>query len=159
MEQALRIQPDEPLPAQAERAKARPESEQAAEGIEKVLRFAMPAAAKAPEPEVAPTSKSGGPVTAREFATAIDFVHEAAQAIRAAEDRTREAESRTQSLAQRAAEELKNAELRIQALEARVRAAENRAHDAENRAKEADAWLRQIFTTISEELPVRRSNA
>ncbi len=154
MEQALRIQPEDmvaPAPVPE-----RPKLEAVSEGVEKVLRFAP--AAKSPEPEQAPVSaKAMGPVTAREFATAIDFVHEAAQAIRAAEDRTREAEARTQNLAQRAAEELKNAELRIQALEARVRAAEGRAQEAENRAKEADAWLRQIFTTIAEELPVRRT--
>ena len=154
MEQALRIQPEEMAPAPAER----PRPEIVSEGIEKVLRFAAPAA-KTAEIEVAPpaAAKPAGPVTAREFATAIDFVHEAAQAIRAAEERTREADARTQSLAQRAAEELKNAELRIQALEARVRAAEGRAQDAEARAKEADAWLRQIFTTIAEELPVRKT--
>ena len=137
-------------------APERPKAETVSDGIEKVLRFATPAP-KAVEPEPAHAPKAAGPVTAREFATAIDFVHEAAQAIKAAEERTREAESRTHSLAQRAAEELKNAELRIQALEARVRAAEGRAQEAETRAKEADAWLRQIFTTISEELPVRRT--
>jgi len=153
MEQALRIQSEDVAPAAAERSKP----ETVSEGIEKVLRFAAPAP-KAIDSEPAPASqKAAGPVTAREFATAIDFVHEAAQAIRAAEERTREAESRTQHLAQRAAEELKNAELRIQALEARVRAAEGRAQEAETRAKEADAWLRQIFTTIAEELPVRKT--
>jgi seryl-tRNA synthetase len=153
MEQALRIQPEEMAPSAPDRS--RPET--ISEGIEKVLRFAAPPA-KAVEQEAPPAvAKPAGPVTAREFATAIDFVHEAAQAIRAAEDRTREAEARTQALAQRAAEELKNSELRIQALEARVRAAEGRAQEAETRAKEADAWLRQIFTTIAEELPVRKS--
>jgi transposase InsO family protein len=132
-------------------AEPRPEGDSVSEGIEKVLRFAMPA-----RPAELEAPKTPGPVTAREFATAIDFVHEAAQAIRSAEERTREAEARTQTIAQRAAEELKNAELRIQALEARVRAAETRAQEAEGRAKEADAWLRQIFTTIAEELPGRR---
>lgn len=155
MEQALRIPAEDIAPPSFDVPAAQPES--ISEGIEKVLRFAVPAA-KPAEPEAMPVQpKATGPVTAREFATAIDFVHEAAQAIKAAEERTREAEGRTQNLAQRAAEELKNAELRIQALEARVRAAENRAHDAEARAKEADAWLRQIFTTIAEELPVRRA--
>jgi hypothetical protein len=155
MEQALRIQPQEEFPAQQEAPAPRPEAEGVSEGIDKVLRFAMPPKqgdAEAP-------AKAGSPVTAREFAAAIDFVREGAQAIRAAEDRTREAEARTQNLAQRAAEELKNAELRIQSLEARARAAENRAQEAETRAKEADAWLRQIFTTIAEELPIRRPGA
>ena len=153
MEQALRLTPEEmaaPIPTE------RPRVDATSEGIEKVLRFAAPAP-RAIDLEPAPIPKAAGPVTAREFATAIDFVHEAAQAIKAAEERTREAEARTQNLAQRAAEELKNAELRIQALESRVRAAEGRAQEAETRAKEADAWLRQIFTTISEELPVRRT--
>jgi hypothetical protein len=154
MEQALRLQPEDMAPMPVER----PRADTVSEGIEKVLRFAAPAAKAAEaEPAPAPAPRAAGPVTAREFATAIDFVHEAAQAIKAADERTREAESRTQNLAQRAAEELKNAELRIQALESRVRAAEGRAQEAEMRAKEADAWLRQIFTTISEELPVRRT--
>jgi hypothetical protein len=153
MEQALRIPAEDLAPAAPER----PKPEAVSDGIEKVLRFAAPAT-KAAEAEAAPSgARPAGPVTAREFATAIDFVHEAAQAIRAAEERTREADARTHALAQRAAEELKNAELRIQALEGRVRAAEGRAQDAEARAKEADAWLRQIFTTIAEELPVRKS--
>ena len=153
MEQALRIQPEETPAPVPDRAR----QDSVSEGIEKVLRFAAPAA-RPPEQEApVQTAKPAGPVTAREFATAIDFVHEAAQAIRAAEERTREAEGRTQALAQRAAEELKNSELRIQALEARVRAAEGRAQEAELRAKEADAWLRQIFTTIAEELPVRKT--
>lgn len=94
--------------------------------------------------------------TARDISHAIDLVHEAAQSIRAAEDRARDGEARTQALLQRAAEELKNADSRAQACEARARAAEARAHDAETRAKEAENWLHQIFATISEELPARR---
>ena len=151
MEQALRIQHDE-APLSVELAKARPAAETAQDGIDKVLRFAVPAA----KPAESAASPNFAPVTAREFAAAIDVVHGAAQAIRAAEERTREFEARTHNIAQRAAEELKNAELRIQALEARARAAEARAQDAEARAKEADGWLRQIFTTLAEELPVGR---
>jgi uncharacterized protein YlxW (UPF0749 family) len=155
MEHALRIQADEtPAQGRAEQPKANSVSE----GIEKVLRFAMPT--KPVETEhTAATTRSAPFVTAREFAAAIDGVHEAAQAMKAAEERSREAETRTQTVAQRAAEELKNAEARIQTLEARVRAAENRASDAEARAQEADAWLRQILATIAEELPGRRPAA
>ena len=147
MEQALRTRSDETLEYGPEWATppARPDSD----GLDKVLRFAMPS--KLPEAE-----RPATPVTAREFATAIDGVRDAAQAIKDAEERSREAESRTQSVAQRAAEELKHAEMRIQALESRVRAAEIRAQEAETRAKEADAWLRQIFSTIADELPARR---
>lgn len=150
MEQALRIQHGEaerPLPRVAEGS--------VSDGIEKVLRFAAPTKSGEADGEAAPKSGSGF-VTAREFAAAIDGVHEAAGLLRAAQERTREAEARTHNVAQRAAEELKLAESRIQALEARIRAAEARAQDAETRAKEADAWLRQIFSTISEELPVKK---
>lgn len=152
MDQALRIR------AEGESDVARSMAETAAEGIEKVLRFAMPAPrlveTEAPRPSaVAP---AGIPITAREFAAAIDGVHEARQALKAADERTREAEMRTHTLAQRAAEELRGAEARIQALEARIRGAESRAEEAETRAAEADAWLRQIFSTIAQELPARR---
>ena len=121
-----------------------------ADGIEKVLRFTLPE--KRDEPGVRTTS-----LTARDFAAAVDIVHGAAEAIRAAESRSREAEARTQLLVQRATEELKNAETRIQAAEARAQAAEARATEAEARTKEAESWLRQIFSTITDELPVHRS--
>lgn len=149
MEQALRTRSDDSLEFGSDRAGAQPAWPES-DGVDKVLRFAMPPSrtAEAERPAV--------PVTARDFATAIDVVRDAAQAIKHAEERSREAESRTQSVAQRAAEELKHAEMRIQALESRVRAAESRTQDAETRAKEADAWLRQIFSTIADELPVRR---
>lgn len=152
MEQALRIQSDDEPYIALDASKPRADAETMPDAIEKVLRFATPAARA-----VETASPAIGPVTAREFAAAIDVVHEAAQSIRAAEERTREAEARTYNLAQHAAEELKNAELRIQTLEARARAAEVRAQEAEARAKEADGWLRQIFATLAEELPVRRS--
>lgn len=121
-----------------------------ADGIEKVLRFTLPE--KRDEPSVRTTS-----LTARDFAEAVDIVHGAAEAIRAAESRSRDAEARTQLLVQRATEELKNAETRIQAAEARAQSAEARAAEAEARTKEAESWLRQIFSTITEELPVQRS--
>lgn len=120
------------------------------EGIEKVLRFTLPE--KREDSSARPTS-----MMARDFAAAVDIVHGAAEAIRAAESRTREAEARTQLLVQRATEELKNAETRIQAAEARAQAAEARAQDAEARMTEAESWLRQIFSTITEELPLYRT--
>lgn len=146
MEPARRLRSEDEHLDAPEPIKAR-DSEQVSEGIEKVLRFAMPP--KGGE-------RAAAPMTAREFAAAIDLVREGAEAIKAADARTRDAETRTQTVAQRAAEELKAAEARIAAADARTRAAEARAQDAEARAQEADGWLRQIFSTISEELPVRR---
>lgn len=122
------------------------------DGLEKVLRFALPGRA----PEAEPIQDRGSSFTAREMTRLMDLVHEAAKAIRAAEDRSRDYDARAKAIAERATEEIKSAEARTEEAESRARAAELRAHEAEVRAKEADNWLRQIFMTVSEELPVRR---
>jgi chromosome segregation ATPase len=92
---------------------------------------------------------------AEDLSSALDLVHEAAAVIRAADDRIRDIETRTQTLLQHAADELKAAGTRAQAAEAQVQNLEGRLRDAETRAEEAENWLRQIFSTISEELPAR----
>jgi hypothetical protein len=150
MEPARRLRPEDEAPAPEIKVTAEPET--ASEGIEKVLRFAMPLKGA----ETGVSGRPNTPMTARDFAAALDIVREAADAVKAADARAREAETRTHTVAQRAAEELKAAEARILAADARVRAAEARAQEAESRAAEADGWVRQIFTTISDELPVRR---
>lgn len=126
--------------------------------LEKVLRFALPGRDDA---GAAPTRTSPVP-SARDLARALELIHEAAQAMRASEERAREGEARNQALAQRATEELRAAEAKIQGSEARARAAEARVHETEERLREAEArtteietWLAQIFSTISEELPLR----
>lgn len=120
------------------------------DGTDRVVRFTLPE-----------TRENAGmqttSLTARDFAAAVDIVHGAAEAIRAAEARSREAEVRSELLVQRATEELTNAETRVQAAEGRAQAAEIRAQEAEARTKEAESWLRQIFSTITEELPVHLS--
>jgi FtsZ-binding cell division protein ZapB len=95
-------------------------------------------------------------LSARDISSALELVHEAAAVIRAADDRVRDSEARTHTLLQRAADELKAAQARAEAAEARAQAAEARAKEAQARAEEAENWLRQIFATISEELPGRR---
>lgn len=123
--------------------------------LEKIFRLPSPARdGETPNPRERAEHNPG--FTARDISHAIDLVHEAANNIRAADERAREGEARTQALLQRAAEELKNADARAHAAEARARAAEARAQEAESRAKEAENWLHQIFATISEELPTRR---
>ena len=160
MEQALRARQD---PAADYRPEpARPASDTLTDGFDKVLRFASAGRPQEVGPAAAPpTPYANGmagaalPVTAREIAAAIENVREVRQALTLANERTREAEARTQTLAHRAAEELRAAEGRIQALEARLRAAEVRCEESDKRANEADAWLRQIFSTIAQELPAR----
>lgn len=149
MDAARKIWTDIGSDERAERARAAKDGPAGDGSLEKVLRFAAPARDGEGERE------RGELPTMRDMANAVNLVHGAAQCIRAAEDRARDAESRNQAIMQRATEELKAAEARVQAAEARVRAADTRAGEAEGRAKDAEAWLRQIFSTISEELPER----
>lgn len=107
----------------------------------------------APEPPRRERSRS---VTAGDISDALSLVHEAAASIRDADERIRNSEGRSQALLQRAAEEVRAADARALAAEARAQAAETRANEAQARAEEAENWLRQIFATISEELPPRR---
>lgn len=134
------------------RLRSRPDAGPVLDGFDKVLRFSP--GARAPDSE-APRERAGS-LSARDITQALDLVHEAAQSIKAAEERVRESDGRSQALLQRATEELKSAEARVQAAEARARTAETRAQDAEARLREAEGWLRQVFSAISEELPQRR---
>lgn len=120
--------------------------------FDRVLRFTPGGRAS----DLDPAARDRAAPTARDISQALDLVHEAAQTIRSADERVREGEARAHALIQRAADELKSAEARVGAAEARARAAEARVQEAEGRAKDAENWLRQIFSTISEELPQRR---
>ena len=131
------------------------------EDFAKILRlrtFEPREAAPSPTPTVRTALPSPGDISA-----ALEAVHQAATSIRASDERIRESETRMHALLQRAAEDLRTAEARAEAAEARAFAAEERAQAAEmraredrSRAEEAENWLRQIFATISEELPGRR---
>lgn len=152
MEHARRSRIDVDATDAIARLRPRQDSSPVLDGLDKVLRFS-PGLREAGQ-EV--PRERAGPVSARDISQAIDLVHEAAQSIKAAEDRARDGEARTQALLERATEELKNAEARVQAAEGRARAAEARAQDADARLREAEGWLRQVFSAISEELPQRR---
>lgn len=155
MDVARRAQAEPEVDAMFARSADRLEPPRSLSELEKIFRLPPPPREDDPPTSRERTERHPG-FTARDISHAIDLVHEAAQSIRAAEERARDGESRTQALLQRAAEELKSADARAQLAEARARAAEARAQDAENRAKEAENWLHQIFATISEELPGRR---
>ncbi len=152
MDVARRMRPDVDAEEFVGRLRPRLEASLPVEDLEKVLRF-QPSFR---DLQAEAGRERGVGLTARDITEAMELVHDAAQSIRAAEDRVRDGEARTQALLQRATEELKSAESRVQAAEARARAAETRAQEADVRAKEAENWLRQIFSTISEELPGRR---
>lgn len=152
MDQARKFRTDGEAEELVPRLRSRLETSPVLEGLDKVLRFS--AGTRDAGQEL--SRERAGMLSARDISQAIDLVHEAAQSIRAAEDRAREGEARTQALLERATEELKNAEARVQAAEARARLAETRAQDADARLREAEGWLRQVFSAISEELPQRR---
>ena len=152
MEQARKFRTDADPEDPFARLRSRAEASPAVESLDKVLRFS-PGTRDAGQDAA---RERAGALSARDITQAIDLVHEAAQSIKAAEDRVREGDARTQALLERATEELKNAEARVQAAEARARTAEGRAQDADTRLREAEGWLRQVFSAISEELPQRR---
>jgi chromosome segregation ATPase len=87
------------------------------------------------------------------WSASLSLVHQAAEAMRVAAQRTQETEARAQDLLRRAREQLESAQARIDALEARLRASENRAQATEARAQEAEDWLRRIHEAITGELP------
>ena len=149
-----------------QRARPRPAAETGFDSLEKVFRLSTPTegqrepmsqreplSQREPEVQRERISHRLDVLTSRDIARALDLIHDAAQKIRAAEDQARDGEAKTQALLTRATEELAAMESRTQAAEARARVAEARLQDAETRAKEAEAWLRQIFTTIADELP------
>jgi hypothetical protein len=127
---------------------ARPDRDQheSLSGLNKVLPFAL--APRDQAPEVDPNNTAPTP---RDWSTALDLVRQAAEMIRAAEQRAEEREALTREVVQRATQQLEAAEARIQAAEARARAAEARAQAAEARAKEADEWLCRVHQVIVEE--------
>lgn len=97
-----------------------------------------------------------GAINPSDITAALELVQKAAASIRDADARVRDSEARTQALLQRAAGELKSAEARAEAAEALAAAAESRARESQARAEESENWLRQIFATISQELPARQ---
>jgi hypothetical protein len=127
---------------------ARPDCEQrdGLSGLNKVLPFALSPRDQAPEIDPDNTAP-----TPRDWSAALDLVRQAAEIIRAADQRAEEREALTREVVQRATQQLEAAEARIQAAEARARAAEARAQAAEVRAREADEWLGRIHQVIVEE--------
>jgi hypothetical protein len=104
--------------------------------------------------------------TKRDWASALQVIRQAADAMSATEERAKEIETRSRAMADRAVEELKNAERRIHAAEtaartaeAATRNAEARAREAESRAQEAEDWLMRFHDEILKYLIARRGEA
>jgi hypothetical protein len=82
-----------------------------------------------------------GTAQRRDWASAIELVNEASQAIRLAEEKASAAERYSEELNQYHLEQAKLAEAKINALEKRLNLAESRANEAEE-------WLRRFHDAI-----------
>lgn len=112
------------------------------EGLDNVLRLAFP-------PDETPDANGDrkGP-TERDWVKTLYLVDQAADALRAAEERIRELEGRNEELVQRATDELKAAQSMVQAAETRAMRAETRAKEAEERARVDREWLLRIHDAM-----------
>lgn len=112
------------------------------EGLDNVLRLAFPP----DEPgEHGPDRK--GP-TERDWVKTLYLVDQAADALRAAEERIRDLEARNEELVQRATDELKAAQSMVKAAEARANRADERAKAAEDQARVDRDWLMRIHDAM-----------
>jgi hypothetical protein len=112
------------------------------EGLDNVLRLAFP-----PEEAGEPAADRRGP-SERDWVKTLYLVDQAADALRAAEERIRELEARNEELVQRATDELKAAQSMVHAAEMRATRAETRAKEAEDRARVDRDWLLRIHDAM-----------
>lgn len=127
-----------------------------AEAMDNVLRLGL--AGKEQSGPVAPGANRNVRVR-REWAAALDAIHQAAEQLRATDDHARDVEARGVTLVERALKELKIAEGRIEAAEAATRAAEARCREAELRAKEAEEWVSRLHDEILSNLISARADS
>jgi hypothetical protein len=113
------------------------------EGLDNVLRLAFPQE-DGTDPGVDPRK---GP-TERDWVKTLYLVDQAADALRAAEERIRDLEGRNEELVQRATDELKAAQTMVHAAETRAARAETRAKEAEERARVDRDWLMRIHDAM-----------
>jgi hypothetical protein len=102
---------------------------------------AAPAAIRivSPKPKVPPPAAAVPP--GRDWASAIELINEAAEAVRLADERANAAERYSQELAQYYTEQAKAAELKIATLEKRLEM-------TEGKAREAEEWLVRFHDAI-----------
>jgi hypothetical protein len=111
------------------------------EGLDNVLRLAFP-------PEEGPEGADRKGPTERDWVKTLYLVDQAADALRAAEERIRDLEGRNEELVHRATDELKAAQSMVQAAESRAMRAETRAKEAEERARVDRDWLMRIHDAM-----------
>ena len=128
---------------EARRARPRVESPKTGlEGLDNVLRLAFP-----PEEAADAPADRKGP-SERDWVKTLYLVDQAADALRAAEERIRDLEARNEELVQRATDELKAAQSMVHAAETRAMRAETRAKEAEERARVDRDWLLRIHDAM-----------
>ena len=111
------------------------------EGLDNVLRLAFP-------PEEGGEGPDRKGPSERDWVKTLYLVDQAADALRAAEERIRDLEARNEELVHRATDELKAAQSMVQAAESRAMRAETRAKEAEERARVDRDWLMRIHEAM-----------
>lgn len=110
------------------RAEPRPPTKDAAAAAIRIV---------SPKPKAPPAAVPPG----RDWASAIELINEAAEAVRLADERANAAERYSQELAQYYTEQAKAAELKIAGLEKRLEV-------TEAKAREAEEWLIRFHDAI-----------
>jgi chemotaxis protein histidine kinase CheA len=141
MEQARRS-PHRDAIDDARRARPRVGGKTGLEGLDNVLRLAFP-----PEDGADPAAERRGP-SERDWVKTLYLVDQAADALRAAEERIRDLEARNEELVRRATDDLKAAQTMVHAAETRAVRAEARAKEAEDRARADRDWLLRIHDAM-----------
>ena len=107
-----------------------------------------PEPASAGEPPPAPGGELPS-IAGRDFASALDLIREASEAVRISEDRANDLEHQLAQMTARANEQVRALEAQLLATERRMQRAEERARGAEARADNAETWLIRLHDAIT----------
>lgn len=84
----------------------------------------------------------------REWASAIDLVQEAAEAVRISDERATELEAQLRNVVEQAEGEMRILQQKNSTLQVSLNQMEDRARRAEARAKDAETWLVRLYDAV-----------
>ncbi len=91
---------------------------------------------------------ASGSLPQREWASAIELVREASEAIRISEERAVELENQLRNIVDQAEGEMQALQQKLAAQQQAMSQLEERARRAEARAKEAETWLIRLYDAV-----------
>lgn len=101
------------------------------------------------EHQAAPVGGELPSIAGRDFASALDLIREASDAVRLSEERANDLEHQLGQVSARAVEQIRALEAQVAATERRMQKAEERARLAESRAASAETWLIRLHDAIT----------